>query len=152
MGKDLTKGSEWRQLLGFALPMMGAQLLQVTYSMVDAIVVGNFVSAAALGAVSVPGPIIWIASAIASGMGTGTNIIVAQYVGAEKHKEIRSAVVTSILFCGILGAAISMICALLSGPIVHSFLQTPPEMQQDAVTYLAIYSIGFFFQDRKSVV
>lgn len=146
MGKDLTKGSEWRQLLGFALPMMGAQLLQVTYSMVDAIVVGNFVSAAALGAVSVPGPIIWIASAIASGMGTGTNIIVAQYVGAEKHKEIRSAVVTSILFCGILGAALSMICALLSGPIVHSFLQTPPEMQQDAVTYLAIYSIGFFFQ------
>ena len=146
MGKDLTKGSEWRQLLGFALPMMGAQLLQVTYSMVDAIVVGNFVSAAALGAVSVPGPIIWIASAIASGMGTGTNIIVAQYVGAEKHKEIRSAVVTSILFCGILGAALSMICALLSGPIVHSFLQTPPEMQKDAVTYLAIYSIGFFFQ------
>lgn len=146
MGKDLTKGSEWRQLLGFALPMMGAQLLQVTYSMVDAIVVGNFVSAAALGAVSVPGPIIWIASAIASGMGTGTNIIVAQYVGAEKHKEIRSAVVTSILFCGILGTALSMICALLSGPIVHSFLQTPPEMQQDAVTYLAIYSIGFFFQ------
>ena len=78
MGKDLTKGSEWRQLLGFALPMMGAQLLQVTYSMVDAIVVGNFVSAAALGAVSVPGPIICIASAIASGMGTGTNSIVAQ--------------------------------------------------------------------------
>ena len=56
MPRDLTKGSEWRQLLLFALPMMGAQLLQVTYSMVDAIVVGNFVGPTALGAVSIPGP------------------------------------------------------------------------------------------------
>ena len=146
MGRDLTKGPEWRQLLGFAFPMMGAQLLQVTYSMVDAIVVGNFVSATALGAVSVPGPIIWVVSSIASGMGTGTNIIAAQYVGASKEDEVRSAAATSVLFCGLLGIVLSVLCALLSGPIVRSFLQTPTEMEWEATVYLAVYSIGFFFQ------
>lgn len=126
--------------------MMGAQLLQVTYSMVDAIVVGNFVSATALGAVSVPGPIIWVVSSIASGMGTGTNIIAAQYVGASKEDEVRSAAATSVLFCGLLGIVLSVLCALLSGPIVRSFLQTPTEMEWEATVYLAVYSIGFFFQ------
>ena len=93
MAKNLTEGPEWRQLLLFALPMMGAQLLQVTYSMVDAIVVGNFISSNALGAVSIPGPVIWVASSIAAGMGSGVNIIAAQYFGAMRRKEICSAAV-----------------------------------------------------------
>jgi len=146
VGRDLTKGPEWQQLLGFAFPMMGAQLLQVTYSMVDAIILGNFVSATALGAASVPGPIIWVASSIASGMGTGTNIIAAQYMGAEKEDEVRSAAATSVLFCGLLGVLLSALCALLSGPIIHSFLQTPIEMEPEATVYLAVYSVGFLFQ------
>ena len=45
MVRNMTQGREWRQLLLFALPMMGAQLLQVAYSIADAVIVGNFVSA-----------------------------------------------------------------------------------------------------------
>lgn len=146
MPRDLTKGSEWRQLLLFALPMMGAQLLQVTYSMVDAIVVGNFVGPTALGAVSIPGPIMWIASSIAAGMGSGTNIITAQYYGAERKESLRSAAVTSVLFSGLLGLLLSVVCIVGAPGMVIHLLQTPAEMESDAVTYLAIYSIGFFFQ------
>ena len=146
MPRDLTKGSEWRQLLLFALPMMGAQLLQVTYSMVDAIVVGNFVGPTALGAVSIPGPIIWIASSIAAGMGSGTNIIAAQYFGAERKAELRSAAVTSVLFSALLGLLLSGVCILCAPGMVVHLLQTPAEMKSDAIAYLAIYSAGFFFQ------
>ncbi len=87
MVRNMTQGRECRQLLLFALPMMGAQLLQVAYSIADAVIVGNFVSAQALGAVSVPGPILWIASSMASGMGAGTNIMIAQYFGAGRHDD-----------------------------------------------------------------
>lgn len=146
MAKNLTEGPEWRQLLLFALPMMGAQLLQVTYSMVDAIVVGNFISSNALGAVSIPGPVIWVASSISAGMGSGVNIIVAQYFGAMRRKEICSAAVTSVLFSVALGLFLSAAGILSASAIVRDFLRTPPEMETDAVTYLAIYSIGFFFQ------
>lgn len=146
MAKNLTEGPEWRQLLLFALPMMGAQLLQVTYSIVDAIVVGNFIGPNALGAVSVPGPVIWIASSIAAGMGSGTNIIVAQYFGAMRRRDICSAAMTSSLFSLVLGGLLSVTGILIASTVVHNFLQTPPEMEADAITYLTIYSIGFFFQ------
>lgn len=142
----MTQGKEWKQLLLFALPMMGAQLLQVTYSMVDAMVVGNFVSAGALGAVSVPGPVIWIAGAIASGMGAGTNIIIAQYFGAGRREEIQSAAVTAAGFSALLGLALTLACIASAGPLLDGLLQIPAEMRRDAWTYLAIYSVGFLFQ------
>nr|WP_326171521.1 MATE family efflux transporter [uncultured Oscillibacter sp.] len=142
----MTQGREWRQLLFFALPMMGAQLLQVAYSIADAVIVGNFVSAQALGAVSVPGPILWIASSIASGMGAGTNIIIAQYFGARQHENIRSSAISSVWLGGAAGLAVTLLCIVSARPLLQGFLHTPPEMLSDASAYLTIYSIGFLFQ------
>ena len=48
---NMTTGPEWRRLLLFALPIMAGQFLQQLYNTVDGIVVGRYVSAAALGAV-----------------------------------------------------------------------------------------------------
>ena len=48
---DMTAGTEWKKLLLFALPIMAGQFLQQLYNTVDGIVVGNFVSDAALGSV-----------------------------------------------------------------------------------------------------
>ncbi len=146
MVRNMTQGREWRQLLLFALPMMGAQLLQVAYSIADAVIVGNFVSAQALGAVSVPGPILWIASSMASGMGAGTNIMIAQYFGAGRHDDIRSSVISSVWLGGTAGLTATLLCTLSAPLLLQGFLQTPPEMLSDATIYLTIYSIGFFFQ------
>ncbi|MGN8895697.1 MATE family efflux transporter [Flavonifractor sp. HCP28S3_F3] len=146
MSRSFINGSVTRQLLLFALPMMGAQLLQVTYSMVDAMVVGNFVSSNALGAVSIPGPVLWIASSIAAGMGAGTNIIIAQFFGADRQEDIRAAASTGTFFCILLGLAVSALCILTARPLLTGLLQTPVEMYRDAYVYLVIYSAGFLFQ------
>lgn len=144
--RNLTQGTEGKQLLLFALPMMGAQVLQVTYSMVDAMVVGNFVSANALGAVSVPGPILWVASSVAAGMGTGSTIIVSQYFGAGRQESVRASAVALIFLCTLIGLAMSLFCVLSSDLLLQGLLQTPSEMLRDARTYLHIYSLCFFFQ------
>lgn len=146
MIRNMTQGREWSQLLLFALPMMGAQLLHVAYSIADAVVVGNFVSAQALGAVSVPGPILWIAGAVASGMGAGTNIIIAQYFGAGRERDVRSSAISSVWLGGAAGLAVTLLCILPARPLLQGFLHTPPEMLQDATAYLVIYSFGFLFQ------
>mgnify|MGYP003623958602 CR=1 FL=1 len=74
MRKDLTQGTEWRVILRFALPIMGSLLLQTTYTLVDSVIIGNFVSATALGAVGVTNAIVWLMTLVASGIGTGTSI------------------------------------------------------------------------------
>lgn len=142
----MTRGREWRQLLLFALPMMGAQLLHVAYSIADAVVVGNFVGAQALGAVSIPGPILWIAGSVASGMGAGTNIIIAQYFGAGRREDIRSAAISCVWLGGAAGLAVTLLCALPGRFLLQGFLQTPPEMLPDATAYLVVFSLGFLFQ------
>lgn len=47
----MLEGAPWRSLLRFALPVMGANVLQQLYNTVDTLVVGNFESQNALSAV-----------------------------------------------------------------------------------------------------
>ncbi|UQT38568.1 oligosaccharide flippase family protein [Acidaminococcus intestini] len=49
---DMTKGSIWKSLFLFSLPLLLGNLFQQLYSTVDSLVVGNFVGADALGAVT----------------------------------------------------------------------------------------------------
>ena len=46
--KDLTKGTIWKQLIAFAIPLIWGNLFQLTYNMVDSIVVGQFAGQDAL--------------------------------------------------------------------------------------------------------
>ena len=48
---DMTQGSLGRQIIGFSLPLMFTNLLQMLFSMVDLAVVGRFSSSAAMGSV-----------------------------------------------------------------------------------------------------
>ena len=48
--KDLTKGKPSRLILAFALPIFLANLLQLTYSLVDTRIVGSFLGEDALAA------------------------------------------------------------------------------------------------------
>lgn len=146
MEKDLTVGKEGRTILLFTLPMMGANLLQVMYNFVDSVVVGNFVSSTALGAVGISSPLIWLLLAMATGLGTGTSIIISQYYGARKHDDVRRTTTTSILFAAVLGIILTLICLLTGKSILWAFLGTPEEMQELSYTYFAIYSCGLIFQ------
>ena len=41
MTKDLTRGTPWKLILQFALPIMAGNLLQQLYNTADTIIVGN---------------------------------------------------------------------------------------------------------------
>ena len=54
MTKDLTRGTPWKLILQFALPIMAGNLLQQLYNTADTIIVGNFNGQQALSAVAIP--------------------------------------------------------------------------------------------------
>ena len=49
--QDLTRGSLWKKILYFSIPLMLSNILQVLFNMSDIAVVGQFAGADALGAV-----------------------------------------------------------------------------------------------------
>lgn len=144
--QDLTAGSEGKALFYFTLPMMGAQLLQAAYSFTDSVIVGNFVGAASLGAVGVSGALIWLLNAIIGGIGNGTNILVAQYAGAERKEDVRQTAATAFWFSLLLGIAVTTLFIGSSRTILCGVLGTPPEMESEVLIYFNVYCAGIVFQ------
>ena len=146
MQKDMTAGREWSTILTFSLPIMGANLLQVLYNLTDSVIVGNFISSTALGAVGLTSSMTWLLVAVCTSLGSGVNIAAAQFFGARKEKDIKETVAASFLLAIALSVILTAACFLLAGPVIDGFLQAPPEMSADSRTYFLIYSGGIVFQ------
>ena len=56
---DMTKGSAWKLIVQFAVPVFLSQVFQQLYNTADALIVGRFLGDEALAAVSASGPLIF---------------------------------------------------------------------------------------------
>ncbi len=142
----MTKGSPWRHILLFALPLMGGHALQQLYNTVDGIIVGNFVGDIALGAVGICAPVTLLFTSIAIGMCTGVSVAVSQYFGAGQREEMRRAASTSIWMLLIMGLAFSVLGALFTPFLLRDLLGVGDWYLPDAISYFRIYAMGLFFQ------
>ena len=107
---DLLHGPVLQNMLRFALPILAGTLLQQLYSMVDAVVVGQFVGKTALAAVG--GSAVAIINLLLNffvGLCSGAAIVVAQYYGAHDHENVRRAVHTATLLAVWVGAIMTVI-------------------------------------------
>ena len=144
---DMTQGVEWRQILLFSLPIMAGNLLQQLYNTVDGIVVGNYVSQNALAAIGTAGTLAFIFLAFAIGFGNGSGIMIAQLFGARQYDELRSAVSTALILLVGMGAAFSVLGCIFARLLLRHLMGVAAgEVLDLAVTYFAVYSIGFVLQ------
>lgn len=146
MKHSMTQGSIWKSILFFSLPILGGLLLQQLYSTVDGIVVGNFVSSAALGAVGTCAPVTSFLISIASGFSTGFGIIFAQFYGANETEKMKKSYGTILIIMLIAGVIFTLIGLVLGKAILEGMLGVPADTLPLATTYLRIYSLGMTSQ------
>ncbi len=142
--RDFTEGSISKQIVAFALPFMFANTLQILYSTVDMIIVGQAIGSAGISAVSTSSHIINLLSMFSLGFCTGGQIIISQLIGAGRRKDVRSAIstLTVIIACF---AVLMMFIGLIFHRQILSILQTPDEAYGMAKDYLMICCIGIAF-------
>ncbi|NLM52961.1 MAG: MATE family efflux transporter [Firmicutes bacterium] len=141
---DFTQGNIWRQLFAFSLPIMLANLLQVSYQIVDSLWVGNLIGANALGAVSVAGTVIFVAFSFILGINNATLTILSQ----QKGKGDERALARYLNAFVVLLAALSLLASFVGyafAEIILKLLNTPPAMLGQAKAYLQINSMGMIF-------
>ena len=144
---DMTTGTPWRKLFFFALPIMAGQFLQQLYNTVDGIVVGNYVSEAALAAVGSCTTLAFLFLAFALGFGNGCGIMIAQLYGARRRDELKSAVATALMLLGGMGLAAMLIGLAGARWFVTGLMNIRgEELITLSVTYFAVYSLGLVFQ------
>ncbi len=135
--KDLTQGPETKAIITFAIPMLIGNVFQQFYTMVDSIVVGNFVGTAALAAVGTAFPVIFMMISLVMGLTMGTTVLVAQYFGAKDFVKVRATVDTGYITLFWAGLFMSILGVLLTDTILHA-LNVPADVFRDASVYLKI--------------
>ncbi|WP_409967853.1 MATE family efflux transporter [Bengtsoniella intestinalis] len=140
--QDLTHGNVRRTLIRYATPMVLTNLTQSLYSIVDMIIVGQFIGGTAVSAVNNGSLIMALLVQIAIGFTVGGNIVIGQFFGAKRHTEAKSAAgtLTVIMLCS--GIVCSIAFFLLSRQLL--ILLEAPALDA-ATTYLRTCSLGIPF-------
>ena len=144
MNRDLTVGEPARVLRRFCLPLFGSIIFQQLYNIADSFVAGKFIGNDALAAVGNSYEITLIFIAFAFGCNIGASVIVAQLFGAKQHKDMKTAVSTTFIFCGVLCAALMAVGGLFGDGLLH-LINTPENVFADSKLYLDIYILGLPF-------
>lgn len=144
LSKDFTKGSIPKQLLLFTLPFMASNALQVFYSTVDMMVVGEFVGTAGLSAVSQSSQILNFAAMVCLGFSNAGEVLISQALGAEKRKEMNDIIGTLFTLIVIFGLALSAF-VLSAQTLILDLMKIPVESRELARDYLVICGAGLVF-------
>lgn len=139
--KDLTTGSPLKLMLSFMLPMMFGMIFQQFYSMVDTIVVGNFIGVDALAGVGSTGSINFLVLGLCTGICSGFAIPVAQKFGEKDFDGLRRFVGNMIWLTVLIAGTVTLITTILCRHIL-TWMDTPAEVFQYAYDYLFIIFLG----------
>ncbi|HLN20165.1 MAG TPA: MATE family efflux transporter [Bacteroidales bacterium] len=139
--KDLTTGEEGKLILEFAAPMLLGTIFQQLFSVVDSIVVGNFIGKEALAAVGASFPVIFVMVSMIIGLVMGTTVVISQYFGAGDIAKVKRAIDTMYIYSTVAGV-ISTIAGLIIAEPLLRFLDLPADIMPQAVQYLKIYLSG----------
>lgn len=139
--KDLTTGNERKLILEFAAPMLLGTIFQQLFSIVDSIVVGNFIGKEALAAVGASFPVIFVMVSMIIGLVMGTTIVISQYFGAGDLTKVKRAIDTMYIYSTVFGVISTVIGLLIAEPLLR-LLDLPENILPGAVQYLRIYLSG----------
>ena len=153
--KELTVGSPFTLIFNFTLPLLLGNLLQQTYSLVDAAIVGKFLGIDALASVGASSSVIFLILGFCTGCCGGFGIPIAQKFGAHDYVTMRRYVWTSLRLAAVMSVVIAVVTSLLCAFILRS-MRTPENIFHDAYLYLLVTFIGvpctFFYNMFSSII
>lgn len=139
--KDMTKGSPFKIILGFSIPLLLGMLFQQFYSMVDTIIVGKYLGVDSLAAVGSTGSINFMIIGFCMGVCNGFAIPVAQKFGAKDYKKLRKFVANSAYLAAAFSAVMTIVVCVLCRNILI-WMKTPSNIIDGAYDYIFVIFLG----------
>lgn len=139
--KDLTKGKPSVLILTFALPIFLANLLQLTYSIVDTRIVGTFLGENMLAAVGATTTLSNLIIGFLLGLSNGFAIVTAQKFGAKDIRAVKKSFATAIIL-GVLTALVLTVVGLVFLHPILRFLNIPDELFKESASYISVIIAG----------
>lgn len=140
----MTEGSIFIKLVMFSIPLMITNLLQMLYNAADMMVVSLSHEPSAVGAIGMTGAFINLVINVFMGFATGSNVMVARYLGAKDDERTSRTTHTAIVMSVAFGL-ISMVIGLFISRPVLSLMGAEGKLLDLATTYTYIYFLGVPF-------
>lgn len=141
---DLTRGPIVGQILRFSLPLLCSSLVQQLYNTVDLLYVGRVLGKNASAAVGSSSMMVTCLVGLFGGLAVGASVIVSRFFGGKDREQLRNAIHTSAAVSLIGGIAVMLIGWIFASAFIQA-IDTPTEIQADAVLYLRVYFVSVPF-------
>lgn len=137
MTKDLTKGSPFRLILSFMLPVLIGNIFQQLYNMADSVIVGRAVSSDAMSGVGSTGSVTFFVLGFAMGLTSGFAVRTSQRFGAHDEAGVRKSIAVSLELCVVLTVILTAAFMPLTAPLLR-LMRTPDKYFGYAYWYLFV--------------
>ena len=144
MTKNMTTGSPFKLIMSFALPLLLGNLLQQTYNLIDAAIVGRFLGSDALASVGASSSVQFLVLGFCMGTACGFGVPIARHFGAGDIKKLKQYFYNSIVITAVTAFVLTTVCAVLCSEILK-LLSTPSNIFDDAYKYLLVIFLGIPF-------
>lgn len=142
--RTLTDGPIAQEVALFSLPLLGASLIQLCYSTVDALFAGNVLGVQGIAAIGASSFVAVCLVSFFSGFSVGANVVAATAFGSGNRRGVGEAVGASLLMAIAAGSLLGIGGFALSPQFIE-LMGVPTETAADACTYLSIYFLSLPF-------
>lgn len=142
--REMTKGKSLPLLLKFTVPLLLGNLLQQTYSLIDAAIVGQFLGIHALASIGASTSVVFLIFGFCNGCCNGFAIPVAQKFGARDYDALRRYVYVSLKISIVISLFLAILTSWLCADILK-LMKTPDVIFENAYWYLFIAFVGIPF-------
>lgn len=153
--KEMTEGAPCPLIFKFTVPLLLGNVLQQTYSLIDAAIVGRFLGIHSLASVGASTSVIFLILGFCNGCCGGFGIPVAQKFGARDYQTMRRYVSVSLQLAIIMSIVIAFITSIYCKEILR-IIRTPENIFDEAYDYLLVIFIGipftFFYNLLSSII
>ena len=141
MTRDMTAGSPTKLLLAFTVPLLFGNIFQQLYSMVDTIIVGQFLGTGPLAAVGSTGSINFLIIGFCEGVCSGFAIPIAQRFGSKDFDDLRRFMGNIVWLAVAFAVALAVLTVVFCRPLLQ-LMQTPADIIDNAYDYIVIIFAG----------
>ena len=144
MAKSMVSGKPLSLMLQFATPLLLGNLLQQTYNIIDAAIVGQILGDKALAGVGASSSIQFLVLGFCMGCCAGFGVPVAKYFGANDMHKMRKYISNGAVLTGIIALIVTVVCSVCCNQILH-LLSVPQDIYDKAYAYLIVIFLGIPF-------
>lgn len=140
---DLTQGGILKKLLQVALPIMGTQLMQMTYNLTDMFWLGRTEqSVVAVAASGLAGMYLWLGMSLMMIGRMGSEIGTSQNLGSGDAETAKGYAQDSVRMALLLGIFYGLVLIVFAKPLVSVFQVKEQDVFNNACDYLRIVGTG----------